>query len=147
MAVTLHSSVRYRSYKKIHGSEYQYYSDSFDLAIQKQKEYESLSQLATPSKFRGNGTLIGFSINLYSRKGRKPTIIMRMALGPAGSTVTAEYRYTGSFKSLWEWTLKRWKQYYDLLPQDMASFRGELKRAKQQYIRQIGALEDQISAS
>ncbi|WP_440874279.1 hypothetical protein [Thalassotalea sp. PLHSN55] len=145
MAVHPHATGGYRAYKKINGIEYQLYAkdENKALALQSQldKKKRELSSLRSPQYFCPNDKLTGIGIRYLTAK---KSIVLIAQFTVNGKQVKRQKTYKGRFEQLWQFAIAQWRAHFNIDTQDYIDMTPQIKKAKRQYIQELGLLEERI---
>lgn len=142
MGVTQNPCGLYRAYKKINKHETQAYFCNIEDAEAEQARLDALAALNPPVLFvesgKREGRMIGVSVGYNKARPAHPASI-------SGRIQTKNYRkevkYRGNFEAFWRELVKHWKLARELTPADSASYRREIKAAKNLYIQDVAKFE------
>lgn len=149
MAVHPHPTGRYRAYRKVNGVEYQEYYRTKEEADKAQARLDKMADefyaLQASKVFSDCGRLINFRFYTRHREGRESAIIMNFQRKADGKLIGSnELRYKGNFEALWRETLEKWKEVNGLLPQDIAHYLPQIKKAKRLYLQDLSERLEQL---
>ncbi len=145
MAVHAHATGGFRAYKKINGIEYQLYAkdESKALALQHKldKKKVEFSSLRSRQYFCPKDKLTGIGVRYLTAK---KSIVLIAQYTVNGKQVKKQKTYQGQFEQLWQFAIKQWREYFNINTHDYVEMMPQIKKAKRQYIQELGQLESRL---
>jgi len=143
MAVNKHATGGFRAYKKILGTEHQFYFADKSEADAMQSTLEAKSDLAhslsSPTLFSRSGRLIGLRVRKYKRTN-KPTFQLQVTVN--GKQKKTELLFQKSFEPLWTVFFKLWREHFHLSVVDTIDYKDEILKAKKLYMQDLYQIEN-----